>query len=196
MKPRQIELGRKSKETDIRLFLNLDGSGKCACNTGFGMLDHMLDLFGFWSNMDLEISCNGDLQVDAHHTMEDIGIVLGQAINQALTTRKGIARVGYGRVPMDEALAECTVDFSGRPWLVWRGDDLLPPVIAREEKDIWREFYKALATNAKMNLHISFLYGKNGHHLLESATKSAGIAFAQGVARYGNTIRSTKGGLD
>ena len=99
-------------------------------------------------------------------------------------------------VPMDEALADVTVDLSGRPWLEWRGDDLLPPVIAGEEKDLWREFYKALASGARCNAHICFHYGKNGHHLLESAAKGMGLALAQAVCRRGSAIRSTKGGLD
>ena len=104
--------------------------------------------------------------------------------------------MGYGRVPMDEALSEVTVDLSGRPWLEWRGDELLPPVMAGEEKDLWREFYKALASSARCNLHIAFLYGRNGHHLLESAAKGLGLALGQAVRIQGTTIRSTKGGLD
>lgn len=193
---RKAQLSRNSSETRIELALNLDGTGICHCESGFGMLDHMLHLLVFWGSMDLSLSCEGDLHIDAHHTVEDIGLVLGQAFQVALGQRQGIQRVGYGRVPMDEALAEVTIDFSGRPWLVWRGDELLPPIIAHEEKDLWREFYKALATAARMNLHLSFLYGKNGHHLLESAAKSMGIALAEGIRIKGTTIRSTKGGLD
>ena len=128
--------------------------------------------------------------------MEDTGLVLGKALLDALGDRVGIARVGYGRVPMDEALAEVTLDLSGRPWLEWRGDDLLPPLLGGEEKDLWREFYKALATSGRFNLHIEFRYGKNGHHLLESAAKGLGLALAQAVRRRGDAIRSTKGGLD
>ncbi|MDD4702047.1 MAG: imidazoleglycerol-phosphate dehydratase, partial [Desulfovibrio sp.] len=101
-----------------------------------------------------------------------------------------------GRVPMDEALTEVTVDLSGRPWLEWRGDELLPPVLAGEEKDLWREYYKALASGARCNLHVDMRYGKNGHHLLESAAKGLGLALAQAVQRHGTNIRSTKGGLD
>ena len=115
---------------------------------------------------------------------------------EALGDRVGIARVGYGRVPMDEALSDVTIDLSGRPWLEWRGDELLPPVIAGEEKDLWREFYKAFASSARCNLHVPMHYGKNGHHLLESVAKSLGLALAQAVRRSGNVIRSTKGGLD
>lgn len=194
--PRSAAHRRSSAETTIDLTLTLDGSGKTAIDTGFGMLDHMLTLMIFWAEMDLQLVCRGDLHVDAHHTVEDIGLCLGAALRDALGDRVGIARVGYGRVPMDEALADVTLDLSGRPWLEWRGDELLPPVIAGEEKDIWREFYKALASGAHCNVHVAFHYGKNGHHLLESAAKGMGLALAQAVRRRGSAIRSTKGGLD
>ena len=194
--PRTSTQERKSAETDIRLELNLDGQGITDVKTGFGLLDHMLTLPAFWGGMDLRLVCEGDMEVDAHHTTEDVGLLFGKALLEALGDRAGIARVGYGRVPMDEALAEATVDLSGRPWLEWRGGDLLPPVLAGEEKDLWREFYKAIASSARCNLHIEFRYGQNGHHLLESAAKGLGLALAQAVRRNGTTIRSTKGGLD
>jgi len=194
--PRTTACDRKSAETDIRLELTLDGQGKTDVKTGFGLLDHMLTLTAFWAGMDLRLVCEGDMEVDAHHTTEDVGLMLGKALLDALGDRAGIARVGYGRVPMDEALAEVTVDLSGRPWLEWRGGDLLPPVLAGEEKDLWREFYKAFASAARCNLHVEFRYGRNGHHLLESAAKGLGLALAQAVRRNGTTIRSTKGGLD
>lgn len=194
--PRSSTQERKSAETDIRLELNLDGQGITDVKTGFGLLDHMLTLTAFWGGMDLRLVCEGDMEVDAHHTTEDVGLLFGKALLEALGDRAGIARVGYGRVPMDEALAEATVDLSGRPWLEWRGGDLLPPVLAGEEKDLWREFYKAIASSARCNLHIEFRYGQNGHHLLESAAKGLGLALAQAVRRNGTTIRSTNGGLD
>lgn len=194
--PRTSAQARKSAETDIRLELNLDGQGITDVKTGFGMLDHMLTLTAFWAGMDLRLVCEGDMEVDAHHTTEDVGLLFGKALLEALGDRAGIARVGYGRVPMDEALAEATVDLSGRPWLEWRGGELLPPVLAGEEKDLWREFYKAIASSARCNLHVEFRYGQNGHHLLESAAKGLGLALAQAVRRNGTTIRSTKGGLD
>ncbi|MBQ3060756.1 MAG: imidazoleglycerol-phosphate dehydratase HisB [Desulfovibrio sp.] len=193
---RQSSQQRESAETRIQLHLNLDGTGKTDIKTGFGLLDHMLTLSMFWANMDLKLHCQGDLDVDAHHSVEDVGLVLGRALLEALGDRAGIARVGYGRVPMDEALAEVTVDMSGRPWLEWRGDEMLPPVLAGEEKDIWREFYKALASSARCNVHVAFLYGKNGHHLLESAAKGLGLALRQAVQIQGSVVRSTKGGLD
>ena len=194
--PRIATQERKSAETDIRLELNLDGQGITDVKTGFGLLDHMLTLTAFWAGMDLRLVCEGDMEVDAHHTTEDVGLLFGKALLEALGDRAGIARVGYGRVPMDEALAEATVDLSGRPWLEWRGGELLPPVLAGEEKDLWREYYKAIASSARCNLHVEFRYGQNGHHLLESAAKGLGLALAQAVRRNGTTIRSTKGGLD
>jgi len=193
---RQTSQSRESAETSISLNLNLDGSGKTDIRTGFGLLDHMLTLSMFWAGMNLTVHCRGDMEVDAHHSVEDVALVLGRALLEALGDRAGIARVGYGRVPMDEALAEVTIDLSGRPWLEWRGDELLPPVMAGEEKDLWREFYKALASSARCNLHVSFLYGKNGHHLLESAAKGLGLALRQAVQIHGTAIKSTKGGLD
>ncbi|MDO5537267.1 MAG: imidazoleglycerol-phosphate dehydratase [Desulfovibrionaceae bacterium] len=196
MTPRQASGQRTSKETSIQVELCLDGTGRVDVQTGFGLLDHMLTLTFFWARMDLVLRCHGDLEVDAHHTVEDTALVLGEAMRKALGDRAGIARVGYGRVPMDEALAEVTIDISGRPWLEFRGDELLPPVMGGEEKDVWREWYKALASAVRMNLHVSFLYGKNGHHLLESAAKGLGLALAQAVARHGTAVRSTKGSLD
>ena len=194
--PRTSTQERKSAETDIRLELNLDGQGITDVKTGFGLLDHMLTLTAFWAGMDLRLVCEGDMEVDAHHTTEDVGLLFGKALLEALGDRAGIARVGYGRVPMDESLAEATVDLSGRPWLEWRGGELLPPVLAGEEKDLWREYYKAIASSARCNLHVEFRYGQNGHHLLESAAKGLGLALAQALRRNGTTIRSTKGGLD
>ena len=193
---RNAERSRRSAETDITLRLVLDGEGKVDVQTGFGLLDHMLTLTFFWAGMDLHLRCRGDMHIDAHHSAEDTALVLGQALLDALGDRKGIERVGHGRVPMDEALADVTLDLSGRPWLEWRGDELLPPVIAGEERDVWREFYKSFAAGARCKVHISLLYGKNGHHLLESSAKGLGLALRQAVRRTGTAIRSTKGGLD
>lgn len=193
---RKASRQRKSNETSVEAALVLDGSGQNQISTGFGMLDHMLDLIAFWARMDLKISCKGDLQVDAHHTVEDAALVLGGAFSEALGDRAGIERAGFARVPMDEAIAMVSLDISGRPWLEWRGDELLPPIIAGEEKDVWREFYKAFASASRMNLHIMFEYGKNGHHLLESAAKGVGVALRRAISRSGKLIPSTKGGLD
>ena len=193
---REGQVSRTTAETDIALTLRLEGSGRTAVETGFGLLDHMLTLTAFWAGFDLALSCKGDTHIDAHHSAEDIALCLGQALAQAVGDRKGIARVGFARVPMDEALAEVTLDISGRPWLEWRGDDLLPPVLAGAERDLWREFYKSFAAAARMNVHVAFLYGRNGHHLLESAAKGLGLALAQAVSLTGNVVRSTKGSLD
>lgn len=194
--PRSARVNRKSAETVIEVYLNLDGGGNISIHSGFGLFDHMLTLLAFWANFDLELSCTGDLEVDAHHTMEDCGLMLGSAFREALGDRKGIRRAAWAFVPMDEALAQVSLDLSGRSWLVWRNDELLPPLLAGEEKDVWREFYKAFSAEGRFNLHISFLYGKNGHHLLESAAKACGMALKQAIALEGQVIKSTKGKLD
>ena len=196
LKPRISAVERTTNETRISLRLNLDGSGQVTAQTGFGLLDHLLTLTAFWAGFDLDVTCKGDMEIDAHHSVEDVGLVLGDALLEALADRQGIARAGWARVPMDEALAEVSVDFSGRPWLEWRGDELLPAILAGEEKDIWREFYKALTSTARCNIHISFQYGKNGHHLLESAAKGLGLAFAQALRQSDRGLLSTKGRLD
>ena len=193
---RAARVSRKSAETAIEVFLNLDGSGNISVRSGIGLFDHMLTLLAFWANFDLELSCAGDLEVDAHHSMEDCGLMLGTAFREALGDRNGIRRAASAMVPMDEALAQVSLDLSGRSWLIWRNDELLPPVLAGEEKDVWREFYKAFCSEGRFNLHISFLYGKNGHHLLESAAKACGMALKQAIALEGQTIKSTKGRLD
>lgn len=193
---RTAEITRTTKETDIRLTLELDGSSKVSVDTGIGFADHMLTLFGFWSGMDLSLVCKGDLEIDAHHSLEDIGLVLGEALSKALGDKRGIQRVASQKVPMDEALAEVVVDLSGRPYFVYRGDDLIPATIAGDEKDVWREFFKSLAYKAGMNLHITYEYGLNGHHLLEAAFKALGLAMRQAAAVVHDEVSSTKGSLD
>ncbi len=193
---RKATYARTTAETDISLSLSVDGQGSVSVDTGFGLADHFLTLFAHWARFDLSLTCKGDLQVDAHHTVEDLGLCLGVALAEALGDRQGIARTGFARVPMDEALAEVCIDFSGRPFLVWRGAELLPPVMAGEESDVWREFFKSLAAKAGMNLHIAFLYGQNGHHLLESACKGLGLAVRAAVVQTETGILSTKGRLD
>lgn len=193
---RTAEITRTTKETNIRLALNLDGSGKVDISTGIGFADHMLTLFGFWSGMDLSLSCKGDLEIDSHHSLEDVGLVLGEALANALGDKRGIRRVASQKVPMDEALAEVVVDLSGRPYFVYRGDDLIPATIAGDEKDVWREFFKSFAYKSGMNLHITFEYGLNGHHLLEAAFKALGQAMRQAVEVVRDEVSSTKGSLD
>ena len=196
MSLRQATLHRKTSETDISLDLKLDGKGAVSVSTGYGFADHMLTLLAFWAGFDLSLQCKGDLEVDAHHTVEDAALCLGQALLEALGDRKGIARVGAAKVPMDESIADVALDLSGRPFLVFRGEELLPETIAGEERALWHEFFKSLASGARMNLHISFLYGTNGHHLLESACKGVGLALRSAVALSGTAILSTKGRLD
>lgn len=192
-------LSRDTKETQISLNLNLDGTGVCDIQSGVGFLDHMLTLTAFWAGFDLTLMCKGDTHIDTHHTIEDIGLSLGQAFREALLSHKGakgIERVAFFKIPMDESLTDVCIDISGRAWLEWRGDELLPPIIAGDEKDIWREFYKAFASAAKMNIHVTFLYGKNGHHLLESVAKGFGKALQKAICVHAGQISSTKGTLD
>jgi len=192
---RKAKVERATRETDIRLSLALDGQGKAAVQTGIGFADHMLTLLAFWAGWDLRLACKGDIEVDAHHSLEDVGLALGQALKDALGDKQGIRRVGFARVPMDESLAEVTLDLSGRPYLVYL-DKPLPLSIAGHEKDVWREFFKSLAFKAGMNLHIRFEYGKNGHHLLEAAFKALGLALASAVEPARAGVSSTKGSLD
>jgi imidazoleglycerol-phosphate dehydratase len=196
MTNRSVALTRASNETRISLNLDLDGTGVTDIATGIGLLDHLLTLTAFWAGFDLRLRCEGDTHIDGHHSAEDVGLVLGQALLEALGDKTGIERVGFARVPMDDSLADVCLDISGRAWLEWRGEELLPPVLSGQERDLWREHYKALASAARVNLHISFIYGKNGHHLLESAAKGLGLALHQAARRSGRMVRSTKGRLD
>ncbi len=196
---RKTNIVRNTLETQIKLDLNLDGTGKTSIKTGIGFLDHMLTLMVFWAGFDLELEAKGDLHIDSHHTIEDIGLSLGQGFREALLSHKeakGIERIGNSKVPMDESLTEVCLDISGRSWLEWRGDEILPPVIANDEKDIWREFYKSFVAGAKINLHIQILYGKNGHHMLESIAKGFGRALKQAIKVNQSIASSTKGILD
>jgi len=192
---RTSSLSRTTRETDIRVALALEGTGQADIKTGLGFADHMLTLMAFWAGFDLTVSCKGDLHIDAHHSLEDIGLTLGQALAEALGDKAGIARVADAKVPMDEALASVVLDLSGRPYLVYC-DDLLPALIAGEEKDVWREFFKSLAQRAGMNLHIRYEYGQNGHHLLEAAFKALGLALRQAVQVCRSGAPSTKGSVD
>ncbi len=196
MGQRNAEYSRETKETRIEIRMDLDGTGNVSVSTGYGFADHMLTLFGFWAGMDLEIRCQGDLEVDAHHTLEDTALCVGETLRLCLAKGRAVSRVGWARVPMDEALADIVLDLSGRPYLVYE-DTVLPPVIAGEEKDLWREFFKSLANSARMNLHVRFVYGRNGHHLLESACKGLGLALKQ-AAQFSDTqgVFSTKGSID
>jgi len=194
---RKASISRETTETRISLDLNLDREpARNEISTGFAFADHMLDLMSHWAGISLDIQCQGDIKVDAHHSLEDVGICLGQAFIEALGDRKGINRIGWARVPMDESLAESIIDISGRPYLVYEGDSLLSQVIAGQEKDLWREFFKSFAFNARLNMHIIFHYGSNSHHLLEAAFKAWGLSLRQATALNRTKVLSTKGSLD
>jgi len=220
MKGRQAQIKRNTKETRIALQLELDGKGQSSVRTGIPFFDHMLTLFAKHAVVDLKLRCQGDLDVDAHHTVEDCGIALGQAFVQALGDKKGIRRYGTGfdprnpltgeaHVPMDECLARCVVDFSGRPYLVWRGlEGFAYKKLARSERaqdmsssfrfGLAREFFQGFANEARCNLHIELLYGDEPHHIVEAIFK----AFAKAVdvacqrdPRIAGHLPSTKGKL-
>jgi imidazoleglycerol-phosphate dehydratase len=189
------QLERTTKETSIKVGLNMPGQGQIQVDTGMGYANHMVTLMAFWAGMDLELACQGDLEVDAHHSLEDIGLCLGQALQEAVGDKAGLARVGWARVPMDEALVDAVVDLSGRPYLVY-SDQVVPAVLFGQEKDVWREFFKSFAFRAGMNMHINFAYGCNGHHLLEAAFKGVGLCLRQALRNEHATVFSTKGSLD
>ena len=193
---RTCRLERKTTETQIKVELNLDGQGQADINTGIAFLDHMLTLFCVHGRFDLDILANGDLEVDYHHTVEDVALVLGEAVSTALDNRFGIRRYGFAVTPMDDALAEVAIDLSNRPYLVYRLPSELESV-GRFDRGLAKEFFRAFAVKGGMNLHINVRYGENEHHVLESVYKSAGRALKQAVTidadRRG--VRSSKGVL-
>jgi imidazoleglycerol-phosphate dehydratase len=194
---RTAEILRQTKETKVKLSLNLDGAGKTVTKTGVGFFDHMLELLGRHSLIDLSAEAVGDLQVDAHHTVEDVGIVLGQALEKALGDKRGIYRYGWAIVPMDETLAEVAIDLSGRAAFVYNatysGD-----TIGNFSVELVEEFFKAFATNGKLNLHINVPYGGNNHHIAEAIFKATAKALRQAVSLdpRNSDVPSTKGSLD
>lgn len=193
---RSAELSRKTAETDIAMKLNIDGEGNSLIDSGVGFLDHMLTLFSKHGLLDLEIKARGDLQVDAHHTVEDIGIVLGQAIKQALGDKKSIRRYGTAYVPMDEALAMVCVDLGGRPYLVFNVQ-YTNERVGDMDTELVEEFFRAVSVNAGMNVHINVMYGSNNHHIAEAVFKAFGRALDE-ATRSDERIKgvlSTKGML-
>ena len=194
---RVASLSRTTKETDIQVSLNLDGTGVTDICTGVPFFDHMLDAFGRHGLFDLTVHCKGDVEVDAHHTVEDCGIVLGQALAQALGDKRGIARYGSSFLPMDETLVMAAVDFSGRGQC--HGELSLPTQqVGTFDTELGWEFFIALATNAGMTLHLRQIAGGNSHHILEAAFKAVARACKEAVAidpRIADTIPSTKGAL-
>lgn len=191
---RKASIHRQTKETDVYVELNIDGTGMADVETGVGFLNHMLTLFTFHSGFDLLIRCEGDLEVDDHHTVEDVGIVLGQALQKALGDKVGIARYGSVYIPMDEALARVVLDLSGRPYLVYDGKTERAHVGAMDTQNV-KEFFKSFTNEARMNLHLEVLYGENDHHKVEALFKGWGRALKMAVQVVSNDIPSTKGVL-
>lgn len=196
--PRRTEIARTTAETDIRVALDLDGTGKAAVATGIGFLDHMLTALARHSMIDMEIAATGDLHIDFHHTAEDVGIVLGQALRKALGEKRGIRRYGAALLPMDEALAECAVDLSGRPFLAW-SVPFARDKVGEMDTELFEEFFRALAFNAGITMHMTLKAGTNAHHVAEACFKAAARALRQAVEpdpRAGGAIPSTKGVLE
>jgi imidazoleglycerol-phosphate dehydratase len=196
MTQRTSQINRKTKETSVNISLNLDGSGKASIQTGVGFLDHMLDLLSRHSLIDLNVAAQGDLHVDAHHTVEDVGIVIGQCIEQAIGDKRGINRYGWAIVPMDESLAQVAIDLSGRPAFVFKVS-FTGESIGAFPVELVEEFFKALCTNAKLNLHINVPYGTNNHHIAEAIFKATARALRQAVTHdpRNDDVPSTKGSL-
>lgn len=192
---RESKIKRKTKETDIHLSLSLDGQGVSNIDTGIGFFDHMLSTFCLHGGFDIELECKGDLNVDCHHTIEDVGIVLGKAFSESLGDKKGIRRYGMYTIPMDEALATCNLDISNRPYLVFNAK-FTAPKIGDMDAQMVKEFFNAFAVNAGITLHLNLVYGSNDHHIAEALFKAFGYALKQGVERSekGETL-STKGCL-
>src|SRR3974390_3881918 len=194
---RKSAVARKTKETDVEVAVDLDGSGASSIETGIGFLDHMLDLLARHSRMDLGVAARGDLHVDHHHTTEDVGIALGQAIKQALGEMKGITRYADVHVPMDEALTRVALDISGRPFLVFNGE-FVRAKVGPFDTELVEEWFRAFAMNAGVTLHVATLYGANDHHIAESCFKGLDAPLRLAVAvdsRAAGEVPSTKGRL-
>lgn len=191
---RTAEITRKTKETDIEVMLNLDGSGKVDISTGIGFFDHMLTAFAVHGKMDLTLKVQGDLYVDGHHTVEDTGIVLGTAFKQAIGDMKGIERYGTAFIPMDEALGFCCLDISNRPFLVFDAE-FSDDRIGEFDTCLAEEFFRAFAFNAGITLHLKSEYGNNDHHIAEALFKACAHAIKAAKSVVGNEILSTKGVL-
>jgi imidazoleglycerol-phosphate dehydratase len=196
MKTRRAEIRRVTKETRIAVALNIDGTGKSSIRTGVPFFDHMLTLFAKHASVDLKLRCLGDLEVDAHHTVEDVGIAIGDALRQAVADKAGIARYGHAVVPLDEALVEAVIDLSGRPHLSFHAD--LPSgkkFIGTYDVDLTRDFFQAFVNHAQACLHVNVRYGHNLHHVVEAAFKATARALRAATALEGGGVPSTKGTL-
>ncbi len=194
---RKATITRKTKETEITATVNLDGTGKYSVSTGIGFLDHMLEQLAKHSLMDIELKAKGDLHIDFHHTTEDSGITIGQAVAEALGERKGITRYGHSYIPMDETLSRVSLDISGRPYLIWKVD-FNRDKIGEMDTELFKEWFGGFAQAAGITLHVENLYGTNNHHIIESCFKGLARAMKMALAidpRAADVIPSTKGSL-
>ena len=193
--PRTADIRRDTKETQIRVQLDLDGTGQAKVATGIGFFDHMLDSFARHGGFDIEVETTGDLHIDMHHTVEDTGIVLGQAFHAALDGFRGVRRFGHAYVPMDETLTRCAVDLSNRPYLVWRVS-FARPSVGEMDTELFKEFHHAFAMHAGACIHLETLYGENSHHIAESGFKALARAMRAAVEldpKTAGRVPSTKG---
>ena len=188
---------RKTSETQITVNVNLDGKGKHSITTGLPFFDHMIQQLSKHSLVDIHIKCDGDLEIDSHHTIEDVGWALGKAIDEALGNKRGIKRYSFSYLPMDECLTRCCIDISGRPWLVW--NVFLPTLTIKDiETEIFREFFQSFSQSAEITIHIENIYGQNTHHIIESCFKSMAISLRNAIQldfRNLDNVPSTKGTL-
>ena len=193
---RKVDLERKTKETHIRLGLDLDGYGRSQVSTGIGFLDHMLTALATHARFDLEVQAEGDLHVDAHHTVEDVGIVFGDAVLKALGDKQGIVRFGHAYVPLDEALSRCVIDLSGRPWLNF-DVKFKARKVGTMPTELFEDFFWALADHGRMNIHLEAIRGRNAHHIAETLFKATARALSMAVALDPRVagVPSTKGSL-
>jgi imidazoleglycerol-phosphate dehydratase len=196
MRARKGMVKRRTRETDIQLALDVDGEGRSRVATGIGFLDHMLTAFATHARMDLDVKCKGDLHVDAHHSVEDVGIALGEALREALGDKKGIVRFGHAYVPLDEALSRCVVDISGRPFLHYEVR-FRAQRVGELPTELFEDFFWALADHGRLNLHLEAIRGRNAHHIAETLFKSWARALAMAVAIDPRVkgVPSTKGSL-
>ncbi|MBP7670330.1 MAG: imidazoleglycerol-phosphate dehydratase HisB [Ferrovibrio sp.] len=197
MAERKASVARKTKETEIAVSLNLDGTGKYAVSTGVGFLDHMLEQLSRHSLIDLEVKAKGDTHIDFHHITEDTGIAIGQCVAQALGERAGIQRYGEATIPMDETLTRVALDASNRPYLIWKVT-FTRPKLGDFDTELFKEWFQAFAQNAGLTLHVENLYGENNHHIVESCYKALARALRQAISadpRSPHAIPSTKGTL-
>lgn len=194
---REAKVARKTTETDIEVALNVDGTGVYDVETGIGFLDHMLEIFSRHSLTDLTVRAKGDLHIDFHHTTEDTGIAIGEAVHKALGDRRGIRRYASAMIPMDETLSRVSIDVSDRPYLIWKVD-FSKPKLGDMDTELFKEWFQAFAQNARVTLHVENIYGENNHHIVESCFKALARALRDAVEtdpRAADSIPSTKGTL-